>query len=783
MTIATAVNRVSYVPGVSTGPFAYPFRIYGATDLRVVKRAVSGSETVLTYPAGFSVTGIGESAGTITLTSAMAAGETLVIRRVRPVTQLTDLRNQGAYFPASVEDGLDHLVMVDQQQQDEIDRAFRLDESFDPSLYDLRVSPGAAGTALGWNAAATGLTSLVLGSLVALPFNVVNVKDSAYGALGNGVADDTAAVALAVAVLAAAGGGWLYFPPGTYILSQLAIPSNVRVFGNGRSVTILKKLGGSAIPLIVGSDTTNGNSRILIEGLTVDGNRANQAPVGDGNCIGVRMDRWSFAALRQVDIKDCATDGVILAATVNDATHFNEYILLEDVHVRNSRRNGLSIISAKKCVFRVSSFNGSNGTAPEAGVDLEPDFSAFPLEDLHFESVVTADNAKDGWVFFGSLMTTAAGPISIYARNCTSRANLGRGFRVARIDDDGPRGIIELTDCLAEDNGDIGFYVDEKSFNGALVKVVRPVSINNANGTIQDAEGTRAHFKSYAAGGATLVPGGVIWEDPYALTEVTDKVAFLLGGAVDWDGVIMRNLSYTNLAAAGGTSRWGISNYKRLTITSDVDDGLRQISRTSNTALTAAWHETLVDNTGAVGPITLTLPTALSRATHYQRFRARVTAAQEIILAPQAADQIVGLTGAVNISVSAADIGSEIVVENAAAGKWRVVRNRGFLEVRNSPALQNGWVTFGGGDAAAAYFKDASGMVHLEGRIKDGVTTVGTLLFTLPVGYRPLNELKFAVDSAGAHGRVEVEADGEVRLSIASGADLSLSGISFRTQA
>jgi hypothetical protein len=55
-----------------------------------------------------------------------------------------------------------------------------------------------------------------------------NVKD--YGATGNGIADDTAAINLAVAALVAAGNGVLYFPSGTYLTSGgfvLSVPSLV----------------------------------------------------------------------------------------------------------------------------------------------------------------------------------------------------------------------------------------------------------------------------------------------------------------------------------------------------------------------------------------------------------------------------------------------------------------------------------------------------------------------------------------------------------------------------
>ena len=46
---------------------------------------------------------------------------------------------------------------------------------------------------------------------------VVNVKD--FGAVGDGTTDDVAAI-VAAGALAAGEGGWLFFPPGTYLTAS-----------------------------------------------------------------------------------------------------------------------------------------------------------------------------------------------------------------------------------------------------------------------------------------------------------------------------------------------------------------------------------------------------------------------------------------------------------------------------------------------------------------------------------------------------------------------------------
>ena len=64
-----------------------------------------------------------------------------------------------------------------------------------------------------------------------------------------------------------------------------------------------------------------------------------------------------------------------------------------------------------------------------------------------------------------------------------------------------------------------------------------------------------------------------------------------------------------------------------------------------------------------------------------------------------------------------------------------------------APTLLNSWVNFDGGFAPAGYIKHANGLVEVRGLIKDGTTTLGDVLFNLPVGFRPLSNRMFTTNS------------------------------------
>lgn len=100
-----------------------------------------------------------------------------------------------------------------------------------------------------------------------------------------------------------------------------------------------------------------------------------------------------------------------------------------------------------------------------------------------------------------------------------------------------------------------------------------------------------------------------------------------------------------------------------------------------------------------------------------------------------------------------------------------------FLTPWITPTLTNGWTNYGGTEATAAYRKTSYGEVRLKGTIKGGALTA--VAFILPLGFRPPNIRRFAVDSNQSPAFVEVYPSGAVALVAGSNAALSLEQVSF----
>ena len=95
--------------------------------------------------------------------------------------------------------------------------------------------------------------------------NTYNVK--MFGAVGDGVHDDTTAVQAAYQGLVANGGGTLYFPPGIYAISSTltigngnttaSTTSNIAVLGAGAGSAVALKFGGQNPPQVLASPNTS----------------------------------------------------------------------------------------------------------------------------------------------------------------------------------------------------------------------------------------------------------------------------------------------------------------------------------------------------------------------------------------------------------------------------------------------------------------------------------------------------------------------------------------------
>ena len=154
----------------------------------------------------------------------------------------------------------------------------------------------------------------------ALSFNV-----KMFGAAGDGVTDDTAAIQACITACNIAGGGEVYLPHGTYVVQSLTLANYVTLRGGGIISTTLQLKsgtnadllwGGSANAALINLAAAHGSSQtsgppivqdFRIQDLTLDGNKAGQSG-GPSYCL-----RGYFVeyAVQNVRMKNGYSGGVL----------------------------------------------------------------------------------------------------------------------------------------------------------------------------------------------------------------------------------------------------------------------------------------------------------------------------------------------------------------------------------------------------------------------------------------------------------------------------------------
>lgn len=301
MTISSTIRTVQYIGNGTASLFTFAFKVFQAADLNVVQLQDStGIETTLMLTTDYTVTLNADQnanpGGAITLTAgALASGYTLTITSSIANLQPTDLSNQGGFYPEVINDALDRATIQIQQIADGLDRTLKIPISDSGTLnmtlptaaeranmymsFDANGEPFAAsGTgndsalrtdlAASTGAALVGFTQSGGGASLRTALDkmreVISVKD--YGAIGDGVANDTAAVAAAIAQ---SSGKCLVFPAGTYLVDSVSFATYKPAVIDASAATI-KARSVTASPLVYIENPQSVNASFVASFKSID---------------------------------------------------------------------------------------------------------------------------------------------------------------------------------------------------------------------------------------------------------------------------------------------------------------------------------------------------------------------------------------------------------------------------------------------------------------------------------------------------------------------------------
>jgi len=132
MTVSTTtITSGPYSGAGTTDTFSYTFRVENKTQLKVYETDDAAVQTLLTVDTDYTVNNIGtDGGGTITRVAGnLPLNYEWYIRSDYKLTQLTEFASQGSFLPEIHEAAMDKMTFLIQQQQDGIDRNFRLSDT------------------------------------------------------------------------------------------------------------------------------------------------------------------------------------------------------------------------------------------------------------------------------------------------------------------------------------------------------------------------------------------------------------------------------------------------------------------------------------------------------------------------------------------------------------------------------------------------------------------------------------------------------------------------------
>jgi hypothetical protein len=221
---------------------------------------------------------------------------------------------------------------------------------------------------------------------------VHNVRN--YGAMGNGATDDTRAIQAAINALPSTG-GTIYVPAGTYMINALtgiSLRSHTRL--QLASGALLKAIPNSAERYWVVKAWNVNNVEILGGG--VMGERySHRGTTGEWG-YGINISGSSKVYVHDITVSDSWGDGLLVGATGWGSSMVpSTGVTLNHVTSKSNRRQGMSITPSSQVYVVNSSFINTYGTAPQAGIDIEPQTQG-KVSQVRLENTTLSSNAGNG---------------------------------------------------------------------------------------------------------------------------------------------------------------------------------------------------------------------------------------------------------------------------------------------------------------------------------------------------------------------------------------------------
>jgi len=288
--------------------------------------------------------------------------------------------------------------------------------------------------------------------------NTMNVRQ--FGAKGDGETDDTAKIQKAIDTVSN-----VFVPNGTYMVNAV---TGIKPNSNN----ILELSEGSVIKAIANNADNyaviriSGVNNVALKGGTIEGDRENHTgETGEwGNCVSV-INGSTNITIKNIKLIEAWGDGLY----INNC----DELRTENVTVNHARRNGYSVISATNFHSLNDTIMNVVGTAPQSGVDIEPNNATDKLQNIIFDNLFIKNCKSSGFMIYLANLDATSSECTIKVNNIhvlgDGTENAVNGIDISK--NQHIKGFIEFNNPVVES-------IYHLSFTGKILYSDCPVIIN-----------------------------------------------------------------------------------------------------------------------------------------------------------------------------------------------------------------------------------------------------------------------------------------------------------------
>ena len=193
--------------------------------------------------------------------------------------------------------------------------------------------------------------------------------------------------------LLASGVGDIWVSAPVRIVIELS--KNTKLNLAGRTIKLKPNSFSNYEIIVMRDDTSIFNGEIV-------GDRYSHTGTSGEWGMGISMLSAKNIVVKDLTIRDCWGDGIYIGTYSAKPAKFlnSKNVYLENVKCLNNRRQGMSVISVDGLISESCEYSFTNGIAPEAGVDFEPNYYFEQLKNIKFNNTKMEGNAMYGFHFY-----------------------------------------------------------------------------------------------------------------------------------------------------------------------------------------------------------------------------------------------------------------------------------------------------------------------------------------------------------------------------------------------